>query len=73
MTYYGKEMRIMKKHIGFVMALAGAHLWEKGGFWNDDQQYENLTVLGKIGYKLCMKGLALAGVTKEDIVVIQNL
>ena len=57
----------MKKHIGFIIARIGAYLWVKGGFWNESERYEDLTVLGKLGYKLFCKGLSMAGVTKEMI------
>ena len=55
----------MRKHIGFAIAHIGARLWENGGFWNEENKYENLTVFGKLGFNLFVKGLRIAGVTKE--------
>lgn len=57
----------MKKHIGLAIARVGARLWVNGGLYNDDAQFENLTTLGKIGYNLFIRGLLIAGVTKEDM------
>lgn len=57
----------MKKYIGLAIARIGARLWVNGGFQNDDAQFEKLTVLGKIGYNLFIKGLLISGVTKDDM------
>lgn len=62
----------MKKRIGFVIAHIGAMLWEKGGYWNESEKYEELTIFGKLGYNLFCKGLTLAGITKTDIERICN-
>lgn len=63
----------MKKRIGFVIAYIGAILWEKGGYWNERNKYEELTILGKLGYNLFRKGLTLVGITKADIERICNM
>ena len=39
----------MKKYIGFVIAHIGARLWEKGGFWNESERYEDLKASGNSG------------------------
>lgn len=57
----------MKKYIGFVIARIGARLWEKGGFWNESERYEDLKASGKLGYKLFCKGLLIAGITEKEI------
>lgn len=62
----------MKRFIGMQMAHIGAYLWEKGGFWNESESYEELTKTGKFGYNLFCKGLEMAGVTAEDIENIAN-
>ena len=55
----------MKKRIGFAISRIGSRLWEKGGYWIEGHEYEDLTVLGKLGYKLFIAGLSIAGVTRE--------
>ena len=60
----------MKKIFGFIIARLGACLWEKGGFWNESNRYEDLTVFGKLGYNLFIKGLHIAGVEPEDLEVM---
>lgn len=56
----------MKRFIGHVIALVGAHLWENGGYTGDGR-YEDLKVTGKLGYKLFTTGLRLSGITMDDI------
>ena len=46
----------MKRFIGHVIALIGAHLWENGGY-DGDGRYEDLKVTGKLGYKMFTMGL----------------
>ena len=52
----------MKKFIGRCVASIGARLWKKGGFWNAGEHYENLTVIGKLGYNMFLTGLSLMGI-----------
>lgn len=56
----------MKRFIGHVIALIGAHLWENGGYTGDGR-YEDLKVTGKLGYKMFTTGLRLMGNTMDDI------
>lgn len=60
----------MKKFVGKIIAYIGAYLWEKGGFWNENQQYENLTVFGKLGYNMFVKGLSMTGITEEKLMYL---
>lgn len=61
----------MKKNIGHYIMAIGAHLWEKGGFWNKSERYEDLTAMGKLGYKMFCIGMNLMGVTLDDIQYIK--
>jgi len=61
----------MKYFIGTVMASIGAKLWENGG-WTGEEQYEDLTLLGKIGYNMLCKGLELMGITPEYLDKLTN-
>ena len=61
----------MRKRIGWTIAEYGARLWEKGGFWTG-RDYEDLNIVGKIGYHLMIKGLTLAGTTPEDLEKLSN-
>ena len=61
----------MKKIIGQCIATIGARLWTKGGF-HSAKCYEELTVTGKLGYKMCCSGLSLMGVTWEQIKNMKN-
>lgn len=63
----------MKKKIGFAIAHIGAKFWEKGGFWNKSQRYEDLNVFGKLGFKLFCKGLSIAGITQKDIYLWERM
>ena len=56
----------MKRFIGHVIAIIGAHLWEKGGYTGDGR-YEDLKLTGRIGFNMFTKGLGMAGVTMDDI------
>lgn len=50
----------MKFFIGKVIGTIGAYLWEKGG-WTGNESYEDLTVTGKIGFRMFFKGMNLMG------------
>ena len=56
----------MKEFIGFNIAMFGAKIWEKNGYYIDkennviQENYNELTLLGKIGYKLFKTGLKIA-------------
>lgn len=56
----------MKRFIGHIIALIGAHLWENGGY-TGDERYEDLKVTGKLGYKMFTTGLRMMGTTTDDI------
>ena len=56
----------MKRFIGHVIALIGAHLWENGGY-TGDERYEDLKVTGKLGYKMFPTGIRPMGATTDDI------
>lgn len=56
----------MKHFIGEVMVRIGAGFWAKYE-WNGEEKYEDLKLLGKIGYHLLYRGFILTGVTAEDI------
>lgn len=62
----------MRKFIGITVSTIGGKLWEKGGFWNADERYENLTVLGKLGYHLFCTGFKIMGLTMDDVQRIVN-
>lgn len=62
----------MKKLIGSGMMLIGARLWEKGGFWNEPARYEDLTVMGKLGYNMFCTGTRWMGVTFYDDKIVIN-
>ena len=57
---------MLKKFIGEVIGTIGAHLWQNGG-WTGDERYEDLTVSGKIGYRMFCAGLKLMDITPEDL------
>ncbi len=61
----------MKKIIGQGIGIVGAWLWEKGG-WTGEEDYEDLNVVGKLGYNMFCTGLKLMGVTIEDLMNIAN-
>ena len=48
----------MREFIGFNIAMFGAKIWEKNGYYIDkennvvQENYNELTLLGKIGYNL---------------------
>ena len=48
----------MKQFIGKCIGHLGAFLWEKGG-WTGDEQYSDLTIIGKIGWYLFYKGFLM--------------
>ena len=51
-------MLCMKQFIGKCIGHLGAFLWEKGG-WTGDEQYSDLTIIGKIGWHLFYKGFRM--------------
>lgn len=61
----------MRKYIGFVVAHVGAKLWENNGFGKVND-YDELSVIGKLGYNLFCKGLDIAGYTMDDLEAIAN-
>ena len=62
----------MKKIIGYGMSFIGAHLWEKGGFWNESERYEDLTMTGKLGYNMLCTGLKMMGASFNDNQIVIN-
>ena len=56
----------MKRFIGHIIALIGAHLWKNGGY-TGDERYEDLKVTGKLGYMMFTTGLRMMGTTTDDI------
>ena len=58
----------MIKKIWYALAILGASLWEKHGFWIDKERgiaqmnYGQLPLLGKVGFKLMTFSLEMAGV-----------
>ena len=56
----------MVKKFWVIVATLGASLWEKHGFWIDKEKdiaqmnYNELPLLGKVGYKLMAFGLKMA-------------
>lgn len=56
----------MKRFIGHVISLIGVQLWENGGY-TGDERYEDLKVMGKLGYKMFTTGLRMMGTTTDDI------
>ena len=61
----------MKKFIGRCVAHIGAVLWQNGG-WTGDERYEDLSVFGKVGFKLFCTGIELMGLIYDDISSITN-
>ena len=65
----------MKEFIGFNIAMFGAKIWEKNGYYIDkennvvQENYNELTWLGKIGYNLFIIGLKIAKVKPDEIVI----
>lgn len=57
----------MKCIIGKLFMSIGAVLWEKGGFWNESERYEDLSWTGKLGYNMFMTGTKLMGITLDDM------
>ena len=53
------------KHFGLFIADIGAKLWKHGGFWKASS-YDDLNVIGKLGYKLMCKGLDIAGYELDE-------
>ena len=68
----------MKEFIGFNIAMIGAKIWEKNGYYIDkennvvQENYNELPLLGKIGYKLFEIGLKIAKVKPDEIVIEKN-
>ena len=56
----------MKRFIGHVILLIGAHLWENGRY-TGDERYKDLKVTGKLGYNMFTTGLRMMGITMDDI------
>lgn len=50
---------MFRKIIGISILVIGASLCRRGG-WAEDEQYEDLSILGKIGSKMVAKGLKIA-------------
>lgn len=60
-------MRInMKKFIGRSIAAIGACLWQNGG-WTGNERYEDLKVMGKLGYNMFCTGLKLMGISFDEL------
>ncbi len=63
---------MVKKFWG-ILATLGASLWEKHGFWIDKEKgiaqmnYNELALLGKVGYKLMAFSLKMAKVNFNQI------
>lgn len=57
---------MFRKTIGLSIAAIGAPLWERGG-WTGDEQYQDLSIFGKIGYQLFATGLKIAGIDETNI------
>jgi hypothetical protein len=55
----------MKKCIGNKIATIGARLWQNGGF-AENGRYEDLSVAGKIGYRMFCVGLEMMGFSPDD-------
>lgn len=62
---------MIKFYIGKVIGTIGAHLWQNGG-WTGDESYEDLTITGKLGYNMFMRGMKLMGITPEDLEAYVN-
>lgn len=56
----------MKIFIGRIIGLIGALLWQNGGF-NDTDRYEDLKMIGKVGYNMVCAGLNLMGLSIDDL------
>ena len=57
----------MTKLIGRYVAYIGAELWEKGG-WTGKENYDDLSVIGKLGYHLFCTGLTWSGITRDHLI-----
>ena len=64
-------MDTIKKIIGFSIAIIGAKLWEKNGYYTTDS-YEDLNVLGKFGFRMLRRGIALIGLGDDELEKIAN-
>jgi hypothetical protein len=56
----------MKKFIGRGIAFIGAVLWQNGG-WTGDEHYEDLTIMGKLGYNMFCTGLRLMEISLDEL------
>lgn len=66
---------MFRKIIGISMAVIGVPLCRRGG-WAGNEQYEDLSILGKIGSKMVANGLKIARIDKsiaEQIIEINIL
>ena len=61
----------MKNIIAKIFMFIGYHVWDKSGYCVDDN-YEEYSIIGKLGCNLFCTGLALMGITAEDIYRIGN-
>lgn len=59
----------MKKLIGRGIAFVGVRLWENGG-WTGNERYEDLKVIGKLGYNMFCTGLRLMGISLDEFLKI---
>ena len=50
---------MFRKIIGISIVVIGASLCRRGG-WAGDEQYEDLSILGKIGSKMVAEGIKIA-------------
>ena len=55
----------MKKIIGRGIAIIGAYLWQNGG-WTGDERYEDLNIMGKLGWHMFCAGLDMMGKVPVD-------
>jgi hypothetical protein len=58
----------MKEFIGRQILFIGAYFWNRGGFWNKSDRYEDLTWTGKLGYKMFRTGMRMLKLTVDDVV-----
>lgn len=48
----------MKQFLAVCIGRLGAFLWEHGG-WTGSEQYSDLTIIGKLGWRLFLKGFEM--------------
>ena len=62
---------MIKFYTGKIIGTIGAYLWKNGG-WTRSNNYEDLKVIGKLGYQMFLRGLKLMGFTPDELKTYLN-